>query len=168
MYSFLSDCHKIEELACKIYQHLAGNRALDKEVRQLFLRLSNDERSHAQHLDLVLQASSKEIDAIPSVSREKIRDAKILAEQLFYMVDRGGLNNEKALQLAEQMEQEFVKAHVHNSVHFYDKNVSELFDKLRIEDQDHIDALNDCLKWWRRKVRAEKAQNEINNKTLNR
>lgn len=156
MFNFLSDCRQIEEITGKTYQLLAMNRSYAPEVRKVFQRLSNDEQAHAKHLDLVHQTPSNQLDVQTKVSSERVQHAKMLAEQLFYLADKGGLKEERALEMAVQMEQEFVKVHVHNSLHFYNKDVAKLFDKLRIEDQDHIDVLNDCLKWWRRQQKSKK------------
>jgi rubrerythrin len=156
MYSFLKDCHQVEELAGKIYQQLAVKRTYAPEIRKVFQRLSDDERSHAQHLNLAMQASPHELEAVAGVSQEKIVNAKNLAEKLFQRVNTSELSEETALRLAVQMEEEFIKIHVHNSLHFGNETLGKVFSKLKTEDQSHVDVLNDCIRWWVKKSKAEK------------
>jgi len=153
MQGFLSDCHQIEVLAGKTYQLFAVNRSYPREVRDVFQRLSSDEFSHAQHIDLLRQTSLSELDVLARISQEKIRLTRMHAEQFFYLADKGGIDEEKAMQMAVEMEEQFVKVHVQNSLQFSNPQLTELFAKLKSEDQDHIDALNGCLRWWRRQMR---------------
>jgi rubrerythrin len=148
MRAFLSDCHKIEDLARKTYQRLADHAAYAPEVRTVFHQLSGDERSHALNLDLLLQATEKDIAAYPMVSWEKLNEAVVLAEELFAAADDGGLDEERALQMAVQMEQQFIKVHAHNVLVFGNQRLAELFEELGKADQAHLETLRNCLKWW--------------------
>jgi rubrerythrin len=151
MRKFLNNCQRIEEFAGKIYQFLASDRTYSGEVRQLFQKLSNDEQAHARHINLVLQADEKEVDASEMISWEKINDLATYAELLFQQVERGNLNEEKALRLAVEMEQQFVKIHIHNALHFRNQKLSELFNKLGRDDEEHLNTLKNGLNWWRAK-----------------
>lgn len=156
MYIFLSHCRKIEELASKTYQQFARNMTYSKKVRKVFQKLSDDERSHARNIDLVLQASKQEADALPRVAWEKLKDSENLAEELFRVACRGDLSEEKALQIAIQIEQEFIKIHIQNVLQFHNPKLVELFDTLNAEDRKHIDTLSECLRWWRSKFENDK------------
>ncbi len=149
MQSLLSDCRRIEELASTIYQQLANETSYANELRNVFQQLSNDEKSHARHIDLVLQANAKELDAIPAIAGEKIDEAMTLAEDLLHKVGRGTLSEEEALRLAVAMEQNFVKVHVNNAMYFGNRTLAEFFSKLGKEDEAHLDTLRACLNWWR-------------------
>jgi rubrerythrin len=149
MHVFLRNCHKIEDLAKKIYQQLAGCTSYAPEMRAVFQKLSDDERSHALHLDLLLQATSKEMAASPMLSEGKLDEAVALAEQLFAVATAGGLDEERALTMAVRMEQQFVKVHAHNALFFDNQRLAELFEELGRADQAHLDALRDCLQRWK-------------------
>ena len=148
MRSFLIDCIRIETLASKTYQLLANNKAYAKEVCKVFQKLSDDELAHARLIDLVLQANEKDIEATPMISGEKISHGVNLAESVLQKVERKRLNEEEALRLAVSLEQQFLKVHVNNAVHFHNHKLAELFNKLGSEDEAHLNTLKECLKWW--------------------
>ncbi len=148
MRSFLIDCIRIETLASKTYQLLANNKAYAKEVCKVFQKLSDDELAHARLIDLVLQANEKDIEATPMISGEKISHGVNLAESVLQKVERKRLNEEEALRLAVSLEQQFLKVHVNNAVHFHNLKLTELFNKLGSEDEAHLNTLKECLKWW--------------------
>ncbi len=157
MHEFIDECQQIEILAGKIYQHLATNRSYGKEVRDVFQRLSSEEWTHARQLDLVLQTPRNELDAQARLSWAKVRDVRLHAEQILYMVRRGGVGEEGALKIAVTMEEEFIKVHVQNSVGFFNPALAELFARLKADDQEHVDLLNNCLRQWRRQDRARQS-----------
>lgn len=148
MRSFLADCIRIETLASKIYQNFADNTTFAKEVRKVFQQLSDDERAHARHIDLVLQGDEKEVDAIPMISGEKIGHGVALAESLLEKVEGERLEEEEALKLAVTLENQFLKVHVNNALHFNNKKLDNLFSQLNSEDEAHIKTLKECLQWW--------------------
>jgi rubrerythrin len=148
MRSFLIDCIRIETLASKTYQLLANNKAYAKEVCKVFQKLSDDELAHARLIDLVLQANEKDIEATPMISGEKISHGVNLAESVLQKVERERLSEEDALRLAVSLEQQFLKVHVNNAVHFHNLKLAELFIKLGSEDEAHLNTLKECLKWW--------------------
>lgn len=148
MRGFLSDCHKVEIIAGQIYQQLAGDPAYAREVRAVFQRLGSDERDHARQIDLALQATAQELDAISRISAEKIDAAVALVERIHATVNQRRLREEEALRLAVEMEQQFINVHIHNCLHFDNEKVSALFTELGSQDQAHIEQLRDCLRWW--------------------
>lgn len=148
MRSFLIDCIRIETLASKTYQLLANNKAYAKEVCKVFQKLSDDELAHARLIDLVLQANEKDIEATPMISGEKISHGVNLAESVLQKVERERLSEEDALRIAVSLEQQFLKVHVNNAVHFHNLKLAELFNKLGSEDEAHLNTLKECLKWW--------------------
>ncbi|NJC87067.1 MAG: hypothetical protein FIB02_00800 [Desulfuromonas sp.] len=148
MRGFLSDCHKIETLAGEIYQRLAVDAAYAPEVRSVFQKLGGDERAHARQIDLVMQAPEKELDAVGKIAWESIDAAVQLAEGMVRALDHRCLGEEEALRLAVEMEQQFVKVHVNNAMHFYNQRLAALFAGLGAHDQEHLDRLRECLKWW--------------------
>jgi rubrerythrin len=159
MRSFLIDCIRIETLASKTYQLLANNKAYAKEVCKVFQKLSDDEREHARHIDLVLQANEKDIEATPMISGEKISHGVNLAESVLQKVERERLSEEDALRLAVSLEQQFLKVHVNNAVHFHNLKLAELFNKLGSEDEAHLNTLKECLKWWHAERKQQLALN---------
>jgi rubrerythrin len=148
MRSFLIDCKRVEEVASKIYQQLADDESYASEIRKVFQKLSDDERAHVRHIDLVLQANEKEIVATQLIPEEALNAALTNAELLLRMVEREELSEEKSLRLAVHLEQEFAKVHINNALFFRNPKLVELFDKLGKEDEEHLDTLKDCLKWW--------------------
>jgi rubrerythrin len=148
MRSFLQECKKIEEIASKIYQQFAGDKSYAREVRKVFQKLSDDEKIHARQIDLVLQANENEIDVTPMISSSRLDEAVKLAESFAREVEGEILNEEKALQLTVQIEQQFVKFHVQNAMFFRNLKLAELFSKLGKEEEAHLNTLRDCLKWW--------------------
>jgi rubrerythrin len=135
-------------LAGKIYKLLGDDEAYANEVRKVFQKLSDDERAHARHIDLVLQGNEEEVDASQMIAGEKISQAVTLAESFFQKVEREKLGEENALRLAVDMEQQFIKVHVQNAMHFHNLKLAELFNQLGREDEAHLNTLRECLQWW--------------------
>ena len=148
MRSFLIDCKRVEEIAGEIYQQLADNETYANEVRVVFQKLSDDEKAHARHIDLVIQANENELVAIPLIPEEELDDALKNAELLLLKVEREELDEETSLRLAVHLEQQFAKVHINNALFFRNQKLAELFNKLGTEDEEHLDTLKDCLKWW--------------------
>jgi len=148
MRGFLQDCRKIEQLASQIYQRLASDAAYASEVRTTFHKLSNDERAHAHDIDLLMQGLAHEVDAVAKVSWEMVEAAVRRAVRMVETLDSGPLSEEAALRLAVEMEQQFVKVHVNNALHFHNPRLAALFEELGRSDQTHLDALRECLTWW--------------------
>lgn len=148
MRGVLTDCRRIEEVAGKIYQNFADDTVFAVEVRKVFKQLSDDERAHARHIDLVLQGNEKDVAAAPLIAGEKVSHAAAVAEAMLQKVEREKLDEESALRLAVDMEQRFVKVHVQNALHFHNRKLAELFNQLGREDEAHLNTLKACLQWW--------------------
>ena len=148
MQSFLTTCHQIEDLARQIYQTFANNESFADDVRQVFRQLSDDERTHARHLDLVRQASVREMEALPRMTWDKLSEALQVAERMLRVVEREALDEERALRMAIEMENRFVKVHAQNVLHFNNQKLAKLFDTLGSDDQAHLDTLRKCLGDW--------------------
>jgi rubrerythrin len=154
MYEFLKDCRRVEQLAEMIYMRLALNPSYAEKIRKTLYKLGTDEGSHARLIDLLLQAAEGELEAFPRMTGTKVAEALALAERILAELDSRALSEEDALRRALLMEQEFVKVHVHNVLHFNSQRLAELFEKLGHEDQVHIDTLRECLSWWQANRRA--------------
>ena len=148
MRSFLIDCRRVEEIASKIYQQLASDKSYDDEVRKTFQKLSDDEKTHVRHIDLVLQANENEIVATQMIPEEKLNDPLRNAEFLSRKVEQEELDEETSLRLAVHLEQEFAKVHINNALFFRNQKLTELFEQLGKEDEEHMATLKACLKWW--------------------
>jgi len=155
MRKFLSECGMIENIASDLYQRLSENKSYDGKVREVFQQLAKDEKAHARHIDLILQASEQEIDATEMISGEKLKEAFTLAERMVQTVEREALSEENALRLAVLMEQQFMKVHVNNALFFRNQKLAELFNKLGSEDEAHLNTLKECLKWWHAERKPE-------------
>ncbi|HKJ05700.1 MAG TPA: ferritin family protein [Geopsychrobacteraceae bacterium] len=145
MYHFLNACKRIEDISCQIYQLLSNERTYSKEVRKAFKQLSDDERAHANQIDLVVQANAMEIKTLPTISDKSIKDALRHAEQMLRKVMEAKLSEKMALQLAVEMEKRFVGVHAHNALNFQNQKLTELFRELGKEDENHVDTLQECL-----------------------
>lgn len=148
MRGLLVNCKRIEEIASKIYRQLAGDSNYANELRKVFQKLTDDEKAHARNFDLLLQANDNEIEATHTLAWEKVNEALELAERMLKKVETVKLNEENVLRLAVEMEQHFVKVHVHNALFFRDQKLADLFNTLGSEDEAHLDTLRECLKWW--------------------
>lgn len=149
MYAYLQICRQIEELASQIYSQLGQHDQFAPEVRRVFQKLSSDERAHARNLDLVLQEGEVSRMAMARISREKLEEAKLFAEELFARSRQTELDQEQALRIAVKMEQKFITVHVQNAVHLSNPRLAQLFEELNAADQEHIDSLNECIRWWK-------------------
>lgn len=148
MRDFLNDCRSIETIASQIYQQLAGDPSYSMEVRSVFRNLCNDERDHARQFDLVLQGADQEVEALSRVAGGQIELALQLAHNMEEMLDQRRLSEEEALRLAVEMEQRFLGIHIHNTMHFDNPRLAELFASLGRYDETHVNQLRECLQWW--------------------
>ncbi|PLX80103.1 MAG: hypothetical protein C0616_09220 [Desulfuromonas sp.] len=145
MYKFLEGCKKIEELASEIYHRLAENDSVSQSLKKVFSQLSSDEKSHARSLDLIFQAAQNDVKHIPLISNESLEKAIELAESLAEISSEKIRSEKMAINLAIKMENEFVKVHANNSLHFENVRLAELFQMLGDEDRRHIATLKSCM-----------------------
>lgn len=148
MYGVLADCYQIEIISEKIYRKLAANGTFAPEIRKAFQSLAADEQNHASQIDLLVQAPDRMIDAVTRISGEKVEQVKELAERIMAEVENLAITEEAALNLSVQMEQEFIKIHAHNALHFSDQRLADFFDTLGRADLIHLNRLKDLLRWW--------------------
>lgn len=148
MQKILSACHRIEQIAARIYHLQSQNPTYAAQVRQLFGQLSDDEKAHARNLDLLQQADRQDVAAHLAVSWDKIQQAVALAERYLAITEQGAVDEEQALRMAVDMEQRLIKVHAHQVVHLQNRKLAALFERLGKEDQTHIDRLKRCLTWW--------------------
>ena len=149
MREFLNDCYRVETLAARIYERLAAEESYAPRVSAVFRRLAEDEHTHAQYLDMLLQAPEEVLDGVPGVAGHVIDDAVRSAQEMFDAVESQRLSEETALRMAVRMEQKFVVVHANTAVHSYNPRVSELLVKLNAEDKEHLGRLRSVLAWWR-------------------
>lgn len=150
MYGVLNDCYKIEFISGNIYRRLASNKFYAPEIRKGFQRLSADEQNHASQIDLLLQAPDfMKIDVVTRVSGERVEQVLKLAEKIMVEVEGKDISVEDALKHSIKMEQEFIKIHAHNSLHFNDQRLADFFDNLGRADAAHLNTLKELLIWWK-------------------
>lgn len=148
MYGVLADCYQIEISSEKIYRKLAANETFATEIRQAFQSLAVDEQNHASQIDLLVQSPDSKIEAVTRISGDKVAQVLALAEKIMAKVENVAISEEEALNLSVQMEQEFVKIHAHNALHFSDQRLADFFDALGRADLIHLNRLKDLLRWW--------------------
>jgi rubrerythrin len=149
MTGVLSACKEIEFISEKIYRTLAANQAYAPEIRKCFQQLSSDEQSHGRQIDLLLQTKDFiKINAVTRISGEKVDEVLRLAEKILSDVERKSISEEEALNFSIKMEQEFIKIHAHNALHFYDKRLADFFDDLGSADLHHLNSLKELMRWW--------------------
>lgn len=153
MHDFLRDCHKIETTAGSIYQHLSSELSYPQEIRSLFQRLSSEEREHARQIDLALQATPAELDAVARFSGERLNASLLLVDHVLEMVQSRRLSEIEALRLAVELERKFANVHVHNSLDFGNPQLAKLFTDLGSYDQIHVDQLRECLERWEKTLK---------------
>jgi rubrerythrin len=146
MEGYLSDCKRIEEIAGEIYQQLSKKEVYTDEVRKTFRQLSDEEKAHARHIDLVLQATENEADVIPTLAAERLDDILANALYLLRKVKQEEMDEATSLQLAAYMEQKFAKVHIQNVLYFNNQKLTKLFDQLGKEDEAHLNILNGLMK----------------------
>ena len=148
MYGILRDCYQIEIISEKIYRKLAANETYAPEIRKAFHKLSGDEQNHASQIDLLVQAPDLRIDVVTRISGEKVEKVLALAEKILAEVEKKEISEEEALRHALQMEQEFIKIHAHNALHFDTQRLADFFDSLGRADLVHLNTLKELLQWW--------------------
>jgi len=148
MYGILRDCYQIEIISEKIYRKLAANETYAPEIRKAFHKLSGDEQNHASQIDLLLQAPDIKIDAATRISGENVAKVLALAEKILAEVEKKELSEEEALKHSLRMEQEFIKIHAHNALHFDTQRLADFFENLGRADLAHLNTLKELLQWW--------------------
>jgi len=144
----LKACWQIEEIAAEIYRILASGPYAEP-LRRSFATLARDEREHAAQLEQALRLRIDQPMAQKRIAWERVEEALDLAGQLRGRLTAAPRDVEEALQLAIQLEKNFVKVHLENAVFFEDERVAGLFRGLARGDEEHLQTLTDCLQWWR-------------------
>jgi len=150
----LNDCRQVEEVAGRIYQHLASIPGFAAEVRATFQQLAADEVEHSRQLEQALQLPEPGRLGVNRIAWTKVDEALQLARSLLSEVQQKKFSEEEALRLAVNLEEGFVKIHLDNAVHFKSQRFADLFNGLGRSDQDHLTTLRECLRWWQQQKRA--------------
>jgi rubrerythrin len=150
MRELLRDCSTIERLAEEIYRQLAADATYAGRVRETFARLAQDERDHARQIDNTLDVPAGKLDAVTRIAWRKVDEALQKVRRLHRDVGSRGLSEEEALRLAVTLEQDFIKVHLDNALHFFDRRTAALFEDLARSDEAHLASLRECLEWWHR------------------
>lgn len=162
MQALLNDCRQIEDLAHRIYRRLAERQEFAGEVRGAFRELAADEREHARQLERALQVPQPEQLGLNRIAWAKIDEALQMARKALAEVEAAPCSEEAALRLAITLEENFVKVHLDNAVHFHDPRLADLFGSLGRSDKEHLEVLRSCLQWWHRR-RRNKVQSGSSN-----
>ncbi len=153
MQAILSDCQRVELLANRIYERLAANETYAGEIRTTFRHLAAEELEHARQIELAMRLPEEGLGAVSRIAWVKVDEARQLAEMMLQEVTSTPVTEEAALRLAVRIENEFLKVHLDNALHFFEQRVVALFEGLAGADQGHLDTLNDCIDWWKREGR---------------
>ncbi len=153
MRALLNNCRQIEEMVNSIYRLLAARPEYSAEVRTTFVRLAADEVDHCRQLDQALQVPELQDLGVTRIAWAKVEEALQQARGLLAEVRSRDCSEEEALQLAVTLEENFVKVHLDNAVHFTDHHLAELFTALGRSDQEHLELLREGLRRWHRNRR---------------
>jgi len=148
MRQLLNDCQKIELLASEMYSYLADNQEYAEPVRQAFRHLATDEIEHSRQIDAAMGLPEGALDVSSRIAGEKVSEALQLARRFQKDILGRRLNEEDALRLAIKLEEAFVRVHLDNALHFHNQREAAVFKGLAHSDEDHLNTLRDCLKWW--------------------
>jgi len=154
MQELLRNCSVIERLAGEIYQQLAAAATDPGRISETFTRLAQDERDHARLIDLALGVPAENLDVVTRIAWLKVDEALQKVRRLHREVGSRSLSEEEALRLAVRMEQDFIKVHLDNALHFFDRRTAVLFEDLARSDEAHLASLRECLEWWHRQRRT--------------
>lgn len=142
MKKYLQLCIEVEETVARIYRQLARSSSLPDEVRTALHDLAADEDDHAMQLRFALRfpAGTVVIDRV-----HDLEPAKLLLERAKNLLVRAGqqLNTRQALEMGEELEQEFCQAHLANSAEFRDESLKKMFAALAQDDSRHRQKLLD-------------------------
>jgi rubrerythrin len=143
MRSYLNECQRIESMMGEVYRKLARVPRYSDRLRTLFDRLARDEEDHARELALAKGLPEEIFFAGPALSSDRLDQLSRRAFQFRKLADAPPASETKILEVARELEREFIELHLRNAVRFRDERLGRLFDGLARDDQEHLAELED-------------------------
>jgi len=138
MRQYLQTCAQIEKKAAEIYRLLSESAHYSLEVRQIFQSLANDEEDHAHQLDFALRFPTGTATAKKDLWLGQATVLLHRVEELQHQVDTAALPLAQAAELAAELEGEFCRIHLENSVRFQDERMRAMFAAMARSEESHL------------------------------
>jgi len=151
MHGYLNDCCKIELLASRIYQHFAAQGNFPERLRETFAQLARDEEDHARQFDLALELPEGALGDVKRIAWERIAAGLDRIRARFQDLHHEPCTAEQALKTALQLEKDFIRIHLDNSLYIEDQRIRRLFAGLARADEEHLATLREAIIWWNRR-----------------
>ncbi len=137
-------CVEIEETAARIYRQLATSDKLPGQLKVILKNLADDEDDHASQLRFALRFSTgsdfsfKSSDLVPT--QALLDRAKALLEKTI----QHDFDVKQVIEAGIELEQDFCRVHIENSMEFKDENLRKMFAALAQADTIHNQKLFDA------------------------
>jgi len=141
----LETCVKIELRIADIYKGLVDHTEADRELKDIWTEMAEDELRHAKHIGLV--ADRLEIAGIGAVgmSAADVQRLSDRAAEIYEQLRKNRLSLTDAVYASVELEDEFLKAHLNYADVAGQPDLQTLFKFLAEEDRQHTVRLRKYL-----------------------
>ncbi len=137
-------CREVEMMLSEVYQNFSAIKGIDQEVKDVFLKLVDDEKQHAILLDFVDKIVTK--NGMEITENETIKKVERMHEKAKAVLHRSrqpiGIND--ALTFAIKLERYFVDVHARVLVSLADTETARLVQSLAHDEDEHVQSLLKC------------------------
>jgi rubrerythrin len=137
-------CREVEMMLSEVYLNFSTIKDIDREVKDVFLKLADDEKQHAillEFVDKIITKSNLEI-----TENETIKKVEHMHEKAKAVLHRSkqpiGIND--ALTFAIKLERYFIDVHARVLVSLADKQTERLVQTLAHDEDEHVASLCKC------------------------
>ncbi len=153
MLKFLNKCAQIEETAALIYHEFSGNAKCDETLALVWEKMARDEEDHAKQLKLAMRLPVRDIFKSAGANSPNPETLNELACSILVRAKEDSYTLLNMLKDAVLLEKEFRKIHATYAIEFKDPSLLETFKRLARADEEHLKALDDYLKDYKKKHR---------------
>lgn len=140
--NYLDGCKKIEMAMAAVYRKLADVESFSEKLRGIFAQMALDEDDHARQLERAKDVPEEVFAKDRRFDQRKLDELLQQAKHLLQLAAAPSPSETLMLETAKDLEMEFIKIHLENAVRFRDASVTELFQDMAREDQDHFETLD--------------------------
>lgn len=141
----LADCAAIEENVGKIYRTMAANEEISAELREILLKMADDEDLHAEKIRFALRLYREKVFDEVRLPHERVKGLLAETHTMLARLANEPFGEHEALMTMIRLERDFCQVHVEAVAQFKDPSLLKLFESLAGDDASHRETLDNYL-----------------------
>lgn len=138
----LSSCSQIEANIGRIYRCFAENVECADDLKNIWIKLAEDEDRHAQEIEFFSRLNLDETIAIENLSKVRADQYLLRVKTILEGIKISNIKEDEALRISQKLESDLLEVHVNLSVDVLDKKTAEMFACIVQNEKEHLAEFN--------------------------